>query len=97
MAKDDDKDDKLSPEEIEMFLSAVARVEKRRRVELLGYAVGLLTLVLGMLAALVVYGMARRGTFMGWVFLVPLGVTGLVLWIFGRWARRITKAKKLPH
>jgi len=45
-------------------------------------------MLVGTVAALVVYGRAPRGTFVGWVFLCPFAAVGAILWLFGRWARR---------
>jgi uncharacterized BrkB/YihY/UPF0761 family membrane protein len=79
---------KLTPEQIEAFVQAVERLERRRKMLLLGYLLCLIVLVFGMIAALVIYGYAPRGSPIGWVFLVPMGLVGAILWLFGRWARK---------
>jgi hypothetical protein len=81
--------DKLSTEQIERLVATLERSIKKRRLMLIGYLGALLSIVLGMLAALYVYGTHRRGTFIGWVFLIPFACAGLSLFVFGRLAKRV--------
>lgn len=80
--------DNLSPEERDALLRAIDRAIKKRRIHLVGYFLALVVILFGMVGALAVYGMAPRGMFVGWVFLVPLGLAGIILWLFGWWARK---------
>lgn len=79
---------KLSPEEAAMFVLLVERQIKKRRIELIGYAVGLFCLLGGMLFALYLYATREPGEFMGWAFLIPFLLVGAVFLIFGHLARR---------
>jgi len=79
--------EKLSPEEAEFFLKRLEVALRKRKIQLTGYLVAMLVWLLGMIGALVYYGMSSG--FVGWVFLAPFAAVGLVLWIFGRWANRI--------
>ncbi len=81
----------LSPEEAAMFVQILEITMKRRRVMLLGYLAALFAFVIGMGWALYMFGTHEKGTFVGWVFLVPVALVGLILWLFGRWARHIEK------
>jgi len=84
----DEADVKLTAAEMAAFVRAVGRAQKRRRILLGGYLLALAVMLVGTVAALVVYGRAPRGTFVGWVFLCPFAAVGAILWLFGRWARR---------
>lgn len=78
----------LPPEHQEMFLRALALAMRKRRVLLLGYCATVLSLVLGWVWALYIYGKTRdSGEFMAWVFLVPPAVAATVLILFGRLSR----------
>lgn len=88
-------EENLSPEELVLLGQAVARIQKRRRIMLVGYALALLVMLVGVPLGLLVWARAPRGAFIGWVFLVPLGITGLILWLFGRWARLAGNTKDL--
>jgi hypothetical protein len=79
----------LSEDQIERLVRAIEKVERKRKIMLLGYMVALLCLVLGQLVAFFIYSAAPPGTFVGWVFFVPFTLVGLVLWAVGRWARSI--------
>jgi peptidoglycan/LPS O-acetylase OafA/YrhL len=74
--------------QIEALISVIERVERRRRITLAGYLVALVVLLGGMACAFYVYGTAPRDGFWGWVFLIPFGLVGGVLLLFGRIARR---------
>ena len=83
-----DEGGQLSPEEMAVLARAVERIARRRKLQLIGYTLALLVMIVGMVAALYVYGVTPRGRFVGWVFFVPFLLVGLILWIFGRWARK---------
>jgi hypothetical protein len=79
---------KLTPEQADMFVRALSLTMRKRRLMLVGNLLALLVLVIGMLFAFVAYGNRTPGTFVGWVFLVPLGSAGFCLWFFGKLAKR---------
>ena len=78
------------PEEVKIaFMRVVARVEKKRKINLLGTLLALVCMLLGLLGGLADMGNGPPGEFRGWVLLVPMVLAGAVLWIFGRWARKV--------
>lgn len=79
---------KLSPEQSAQVLAVLEKALKRRKIQLWGYLIAGIVLIIGMLAALYVYGATDEGTFVGWVFFVPVGLVGLVLYGFGAWSER---------
>ena len=83
MERVDQPESKLTPEQIERFVSAIKLVERRRKILLWGCFAALATLILtflGMLGLSVALGENR---FRFLVFLVPFALTGAVLWLFG--------------
>ena len=46
--------------------------------------------VMGMMFALAWYG--THDGFVGWVFVLPFGLVGVVLYAFGKWADRVGAA-----
>jgi hypothetical protein len=81
--------EKLSPEEAQYFIEKLERVFRKRRIQLTGYLVAMAVWLAGMVVALVVYGGSERGTFVGWVFLIPFAAVALVLLGFGKWADHV--------
>jgi hypothetical protein len=79
----------LSPQQIELFVAALQMAIRKRRLMLLGYLCALLSIVLGLVFALITYAGHDRGTFVGWVFFVPFALAGASMWLFGKLARRI--------
>ena len=79
--------EKLDPEEAAFFLEKLERAIKKRKIQISGYLVAMLVWVLGMMFALAYFGMAEG--FVGWVFLAPFGLVGVVLYAFGRWSERV--------
>jgi len=80
-------DEELTPEVKAAFALIVARLEKRRKISLAAYLLALVTMVVGIVGGLWFIA-AAPGTFRGWILLVPLGLVGLIFWVFGRWAKR---------
>ena len=78
----------LSTEELAMYVLLVDKQLKRRRIQLIGYAVALAGFLAGMFLALYFYGNREPGEFIGWVFLIPFTAVAASLVIFGRLARR---------
>ena len=81
----------LSPEEATFFLHKLEMAIRKRKIQITGYLVAMLVWVVGMFFALAYYGIASG--FVGWVFLVPFGAVGLVLYAFGAWANRVGNTK----
>jgi len=79
----------LDPDEARYFLWKLERSVRRRKVQLTGYLVAIVVWLVGMLAALIVYGTSSG--FVGYLFLVPFALVGVTLWAFGKWAERINK------
>jgi hypothetical protein len=80
----------LTPEQADMFVRALHLAMRKRRVLITGYVLTALSLVLGWLWALYIYGRTRgSGEFMAWVFLVPPAMASVVLVTFGRISRRL--------
>ena len=77
-----------SQEDLERLLLALEKIQRKRRIILAGYAVAVLLLILGQLAALYIYG-TWDNPWRPLVFFVPFGSVGLALWLFGLWAKRI--------
>ena len=76
----------LSPAEAEFFVAKLEAALKKRRLQIAGYLAAMLVWVLGMMLGLAYFG--THDGFTGWVFLVPFGIVGLVLYVFGRLATR---------
>ena len=79
----------LSPEEALFFLAKLEAVMNKRKLQLTGYLVAFVTWLVGMFFALVWYG--THDGFVGWAFLVPFGVVGVILWAFGKWSEKVGK------
>ena len=86
---------KLNPQEAAFFLWKLEISVRKRKVQLTGYLVAMLIWLVGMLAALVIYGSVDG--FIGYVFLVPFALVGATLWAFGKWAERIGRQKPPPE
>jgi len=83
----------LSPEEAVYFLNRLEAAITKRKIQLTGYLVAMVVWLAAMVGALVYFG-AHDG-FVGWVFLVPFGLVGLVLWGFGRWSEKIAETIRI--
>ena len=77
----------LNPEEAQFFLEKLERAIKKRKIQISGYLAAMLVWVIGMMFALAYVGMGNG--FVGWVFLAPFGLVGVVLYAFGRWSERV--------
>ncbi len=86
--------EKLSPDEAAFFLHKLEMAIKKRKVQITGYLAAMLCWVIGMFFALAWFG--THDGFVGWVFLVPFGVVGVILYAFGRWAEAISKTPPGP-
>ena len=81
----------LSPDEAAFFLWKLEVALRKRKIQLLGYLVAMALWLVGMVGALAYYGMASG--FVGWVFIAPFAVVGVVLYVFGWWANKVGSAK----
>ncbi len=87
--------EQLSPDEAEFFLFKLENALKKRKLQLSGYLVALVVWLVGTVLALAYYGVSDG--FVGWVFLVPFGAVGVILYAFGRWANRVgARVPKAP-
>jgi hypothetical protein len=82
----------LSPEEAEFFLKKLEAALRKRKIMLSGYLVAMVAWIVGMVCALAYFGMASG--FVGWVFLVPFAIVGVILWAFGTWAEKVARSVK---
>ncbi|MEO8549715.1 MAG: hypothetical protein ABI678_07070 [Kofleriaceae bacterium] len=76
----------LDPVEADFFLKKLEGALRKRKIMLSGYIIAMVSWLVGMVCALAYFGMASG--FTGWVFLVPFGMVGVILWIFGALAER---------
>ncbi|HEY0193111.1 MAG TPA: hypothetical protein VGC42_18465 [Kofleriaceae bacterium] len=79
----------LSPAEAEFFLHKLEAAIRKRKIQITGYLAAMAVWVVLTTLAIAYYGMSEG--FVGWVFLVPFGAVGLVLYLFGAWAERVGK------
>ncbi len=84
----------LNPDEAAFFLTRLEVSLKKRKVQLTGYIVAMAVWLVAMLFALAYYGIATG--FVGWVFLAPFGLVGLIIYAFGKWADRIGASNPPP-
>lgn len=77
----------LSPDEAQFFLTKLEAALKKRRLQLTGYIAAALIWLVAMIGAFIYDGMTEG--FIGWAYLVPFAIVGLVLWVFGRWSERV--------
>ncbi len=82
--------EKLSPDQAAFFLAKLEAAIKKRKIQITGYLVAMVIWLLGMFFALMWYG--THDGFVGWVFLMPFGLVGLVLFGFGKWADAVGRA-----
>jgi hypothetical protein len=80
---------KLSPEEALFFLAKLEAVMNKRKLQLTGYLVAFVVWLVSMLLALAWAG--THDGFLGWVFLPPFALVGVILWVFGKWSERVGK------
>jgi len=82
--------EQLSPDEATFFLHKLEGALKKRKLQLTGYLVALLTWLIGTVIALAYYGVSDG--FVAWVFLLPFAAVGAILYGFGKWANRVGSA-----
>ena len=86
--------EKLSPEEASYFLGKLEIAIKKRKIQITGYLVAMGVWVTGMVFALAYFG--THDGFVGWVFLAPFGLVGIVLWGFGKIANKLDQIAVSP-
>ncbi len=86
---------RLSPEEAAFFLKRLEAAVTKRKIQLTGYLVAMAAWLAGMVGALVYYG--THDGFVGWVFLLPFGLVGAILWAFGRRAEKIAETIRITE
>ena len=84
----------LPPEQAAYYLAKLEAAYKKRRLQLSGYLIAIVSWLVAMLMALAYYG--SNDGFTGWVFLIPFLIVGLVIWGFGRWAEVVGKSVGPP-
>jgi hypothetical protein len=82
----------LDPDEAQFFLKKLEVAFRKRKIMLTGYLVAIVAWVVGMVCALAYLGMAKG--FAAWVFVVPFGIVGVILYGFGAWANRVGNSVK---
>ncbi|HSR98839.1 MAG TPA: hypothetical protein VLM79_17400 [Kofleriaceae bacterium] len=81
--------EKLSSEEAAFFLHKLEMALRKRKIQITGYLVAMAVWLVGMMFALAYTGM--HDGFVGWVFIAPFGLVGLVLYLFGKWANSASR------
>ena len=84
---------RLSPDEAAFFLARLEAAVTKRKIQLTGYLVAMVVWLAGMLGALAYYG--THDGFVGWIFLVPFALVGLVLLGFGRWSETVARSIRI--
>ena len=87
--------EQLSPDEAAFFLKKLETALRKRKIQLTGYLVAMGVWLVGMVLALFYYGLSSG--FVGWVFIAPFGLVGIVLYLFGRMADRAGAADPRPE
>jgi hypothetical protein len=82
--------ERLNPEQAEFFLHKLEAAIRKRKIQIIGYLVAMLAWIAGMMLALVWYG--THDGFVGWAFVAPFGLVGVILYAFGKWADRVGSA-----
>ena len=81
----------LPPERAAELVAMLEASIKRRKLELYGYVAAAIIVLLGLVGGLLVMGSAKEGSFIGWIFFIPIGLAGLVMWLVGKKARAAQK------
>ncbi len=87
--------EKLSPEEANFFLLRLEGAIKKRKIQVAGYLTAMVVWLIAM-----VFGLAWFGThdgFVGWVFLLPFALVGVILFAFGKWADKVAALHQPPR
>jgi hypothetical protein len=87
--------EKLSPDEAAFFLHKLEHAIRKRKIQITGYLAAMGGWLIAMTLAIAYYG--THDGFIGWVFLVPFGLVGAILYGFGTWAERVARAPGPPR
>jgi hypothetical protein len=82
--------EQLSPDEAAFFLHKLEMAIRKRKIQLTGYLAAMAVWLVAMTMALVYTGM--HDGFVAWVYVVPFGFVGAILYGFGRWAERVAQS-----
>jgi hypothetical protein len=82
--------EKLTPEEAAYFLHKLEAAFRKRKIQLSGYLIAMVAWLVGMVLALIYFGMNDVSSM--WAFLVPFGIVGVILYAFGTWAERVGRS-----
>ncbi len=83
--------EKLNPQEAAFFLWKLEMSIRKRKIQIMGYLTAMLVWIAGMMFALIWYG--THDGFVGWAFLLPFLLVGVILFLFGKWSEAVGKAK----
>jgi hypothetical protein len=83
--------EQLSPDEAAFFLHKLEAAIRKRKLQITGYLVAMGAWLVGMTLALIYFGMNDGFTL--WVFVVPFGIVGVILYGFGTWAERVGRSR----
>jgi hypothetical protein len=84
----------LSPGEAAFFLQKLENALRKRKIQITGYLAAMGAWLIGTVLALAYFG--SHDGFVGWVFLVPFALVGVILYAFGRWAEHVSKTPARP-
>jgi hypothetical protein len=84
----------MPPEKAAELVAMLEASLRRRKIELYGYIAAAVVMLVGMIVALYIYGATDHGDFMTWIFLIPMGLAGGVMWWVGRWANADREKQK---
>lgn len=87
--------EKLSSDEAAFFLHKLEHAYKKRKLQLTGYLVAMVAWLVSMVAALIYFG-SHTG-FVYWVFVVPFGIVGVILYAVGKWSERVGNTPYTPR
>lgn len=82
--------EKLTPEEAAYFLHKLEAAFRKRKIQISGYLVAMVAWLVGMVLALIYFGMNDVSSL--WAFLLPFGIVGVILYAFGWWAERVGRS-----
>jgi hypothetical protein len=86
---------KLTPEEAQLVLAKLEATFRKRRMQATGYIIAVVAWAVAMVCALA-YDGATEG-FVGWAYLLPFAIVGVILWIVGKWSERVGRdVKPIP-
>lgn len=86
----------LPPERAAELVAMLEASIKRRKLELWGYIGAAAIVLFGMVGMLLIMGSAGEGSFVAWLFLVPLALAGLLMTWVGKRAKAAGKLGKAP-